>query len=88
MHILTFLDGFLELFPEYRKAELYLTGEAYASAFTASLALLLLKQSDNKSYPKLSGIAVGSPWLNPAFQYPSFIQFGKKHGLLHGIFLV
>ncbi len=39
------------------------------------------------TFPKISGMLIGSPWTDPAHQYPSFIPYAKMHNLLSGDFL-
>lgn len=81
----------MEIFPEYGKADLFLAGESYAGTYTAFIAIAILeraKLSFGNPFPALSGIAVASPWIDPRYQYPSYIPFAKQHGLLHGEYLV
>ncbi|CAG8699165.1 21865_t:CDS:10, partial [Dentiscutata erythropus] len=84
---LLFLDKFFEIFPEYVKDEMYLTGESFAGTFIPYIASAVLKRnSERKSSVNLrynlKGIAIGNGWIDPIAQYNAYYTFALEHNLL------
>lgn len=67
-HLYSALRQFLMMFPELRKAPLYLAGESYAGRYIPALAVKILEQDRNIGIldVKLKGIILGSPVLSRA----------------------
>jgi len=74
-----FLRNFYEVFPEYKAMDTYLTGESYAGQFIPYIANAIL--GSNLGVP-LRGAAIGNGWIDGRTQYPSFVPFGVKMGIL------
>ena len=73
-HMLTFFKKFLsEVFPEFKNRPLYLSGESFAGNYLPHIANKLYRSGVD--YIKLSGIAIGNGWTNPAVQYPQYAVF-------------
>jgi carboxypeptidase D len=72
------LKEFYRLFKEiYNYEELYLGGESFAGVWVPLLAMVM----------DVKGIILGNPWIDPLYQYPSVLDYSKRHGLLSGKFL-
>ncbi|KII94629.1 hypothetical protein PLICRDRAFT_127694 [Plicaturopsis crispa FD-325 SS-3] len=74
-----FLTTFYKIFPEYLSVDTYLGGESFAGQFIPYFANAILES--NLKAP-LRGIAIGNGWIDGRNQYPSFIDYGVKHGLV------
>ncbi|KAG5648753.1 Cell death protease [Asterophora parasitica] len=79
VQFLEFLRNFYEVFPEYKTVDTYLAGESFAGQWIPAFANAIIKSS--LSVP-LRGIAVGNGWIDPRRQYPTYIDFAVKVGLL------
>ncbi len=67
--------------PEHAQKPLYLAGESYAGKYIPQLAVRLLK--DKKPFmPKLTGLFIGDPWVNPRLQQKANIDYAYYHGLI------
>lgn len=76
-NFLIFLNEFMNIFPEYSDADIYLAGESFAGVWIPQIARTLLA---NKK--KLKSIVMGSPWIDAANQYPANFEFSKKLNLI------
>ncbi|KAI0960156.1 hypothetical protein AcW1_004754 [Taiwanofungus camphoratus] len=74
-----FLTNFYMVFPEYRHVDTYLGGESYAGQYIPYFADALL--TSNLNVP-LRGAAIGNGWMDGRRQYPSFLEYAVKHGLV------
>ena len=85
-----FIRKWLELFPEFRSNEFYLSGESYAGHYVPTLAREIVKRDVNKQI-NMRGFLVGSPYTNgdcymqtaekKADVWP-FLTFLYSHGLV------
>ncbi|CAG8627233.1 6064_t:CDS:10 [Acaulospora morrowiae] len=86
---LLFLDKFFEIFPEYSKDDMYITGESFAGTYIPYIASAILqrnharKTADYLKY-NLKGIAIGNGWIDPITQYNAYYTFSVDHNLLTG----
>ncbi|PCH40983.1 KEX1 protein [Wolfiporia cocos MD-104 SS10] len=74
-----FLDNFYKVFPEYRNVDTYLGGESFAGQYIPYFADAILDSSLNIP---LRGAAIGNGWIDGRHQYPSFLTYAVKHGLV------
>ncbi|XP_053103772.1 lysosomal protective protein isoform X2 [Hemicordylus capensis] len=72
------LKQFLQLFPEYSKKDLYLTGESYGGIYIPTLAEWVMQDPSLK----LKGIAVGNGLSCYETNDNSLVYFAYYHGLL------
>lgn len=71
------LKSFLNKFPQYKKSDLYLTGESYGGVYLPTLAVLVDKDPEMN----LKGVAIGNGYLDANKLAESLIYFGYYHGL-------
>ncbi|KAH0587996.1 Cell death protease [Termitomyces sp. 'cryptogamus'] len=74
---LEFLRNFYQVFPEYKDVDTYLGGESFAGQWIPVFADAML----NSSFP-IHGVAIGNGWIDPRRQYPSYLDFSVKVGLV------
>ncbi|KZT71626.1 alpha/beta-hydrolase [Daedalea quercina L-15889] len=78
-HIVQFLNNFYDVFPEYKDVDTYLAGESFAGQYIPYFADAILNSPLNIP---LRGVAVGNGWIDGRHQYPSFLPYAVKHGLI------
>ncbi|KAF9809828.1 hypothetical protein IEO21_07228 [Rhodonia placenta] len=74
-----FLKNFYDVFPEYKNVEMYIAGESYAGQYIPYFADAVLNSTLNVP---LRGAAIGNGWMDGRHQYPSFLEYAVKHGLV------
>ncbi|KAH9948790.1 alpha/beta-hydrolase [Amylocystis lapponica] len=74
-----FLENWYKIFPEYRIVDTYLGGESYAGQYIPYFADAVLKSSLNIP---LRGAAIGNGWIDGRHQYPAYLDYAVKHGLV------
>jgi len=72
------LKSFYEKFPQYKKNNLYLSGESYAGVYLPTLGVLV----DADKEFNLKGIAIGNGYLDAQKLDESLVFFAYYHGLL------
>ncbi|XP_071374654.1 lysosomal protective protein [Centroberyx affinis] len=72
------LKEFLRLFPEFKKNELFLTGESYAGIYIPTLAERVMEDDSLN----LQGVAVGNGMSSYEMNDNSLVFFAYYHGLL------
>ncbi|KAF1811108.1 putative pheromone-processing carboxypeptidase kex1, partial [Eremomyces bilateralis CBS 781.70] len=79
-----FLENYYKLFPEAMGDELYIAGESYAGQYIPYIAKAILERNKkNLAHPiNLEGLIIGNGWISPAAQYPSYLQYAYKAGLI------
>ncbi|XP_038903550.1 serine carboxypeptidase-like 45 [Benincasa hispida] len=75
-----FLQHWFEKFPQYKKRDFYIAGEAYAGGHYVPLLAQLIVNSNLKI--KLKGIAIGNPLLNIQVDANALDQYWWSHGLI------
>ncbi|KAJ5808905.1 hypothetical protein N7474_010174 [Penicillium riverlandense] len=86
-HFVVFLEKFFEMFPEYEKDDIYLAGESYAGQHIPYIAKAIqernkaIKGSDATHWP-LQGLLIGNGWVSPKDQYPEYLPFATREGLV------
>lgn len=66
-------------------SQLYIAGESYAGQHIPYIAKAILdhnRNSTNKHAWNLTGLLIGNGWISPADQYPAYMQFAYKSGLV------
>jgi len=76
----TFLIEFLEIFPQYKKRPLYITGESYAGHYIPVIASEIVRNKNSDL--NLKGIAIGNGWVDPYNQVRSYAKFAYQKGLI------
>ncbi len=66
-------------------SQLYLAGESYAGQHIPYIAQAILER--NKGKPKhrawnLKGLLIGNGWIDPSAQYPAYLNYAYKEGLI------
>ncbi|KAL0577452.1 Cell death protease [Marasmius crinis-equi] len=79
MQLLEFLRNFYRIFPEYERMDTYLAGESYAGQYIPYFADAILDSSLNVP---LKGVAIGNGWIDARRQYPSYLEYSVKMGIL------
>jgi len=79
------LQGFFNRHPEYRKCDLYITGESYAGKYIPNMAKTITKMNeplpDDKKI-KLKGLGIGDGWMYPKLQTQLQINYGYEMGFV------
>lgn len=74
-----FLRTWYKVFPEYLIMDTYLGGESYAGQYIPYFAEAIL--SSNLNIP-LRGAAIGNGWMDGRRQYPAYLDYALKHGIV------
>ncbi|KAL3343453.1 hypothetical protein AABB24_027139 [Solanum stoloniferum] len=77
-----FLLRWFHKFPQYRKSNLFLTGESYAGHYVPQLAKLMMAFNKKQQLFNLKGIALGNPVLEFATDFNSRAEYFWSHGLI------
>ncbi|TDL29373.1 KEX1 protein [Rickenella mellea] len=77
--VVEFLQNFYDVFPEYQDMETYVAGESYAGQYIPYIADAILS---SRLRTPLKGVAIGNGWMDGRSQYPSYIDYAVKHGIL------
>ncbi|KAH9179594.1 carboxypeptidase KEX1 [Lactarius sanguifluus] len=75
-----FLRNFYSVFPEYRTMDTYIAGESFAGQYIPYFSEAVLNSSD-LGVP-LRGSAIGNGWIDARRQYPAYLDYAVKHGLV------
>ncbi|KAL5624775.1 hypothetical protein BROUX41_004835 [Berkeleyomyces rouxiae] len=83
-NMVTFLEKWFAIFPEYADSELYIAGESYAGQYIPYIGSAILAR--NKEKPddawNLKSLVIGNGWVAPREQYRATLDFVSKKGLL------
>ncbi|KAL9078208.1 MAG: hypothetical protein Q9157_002861 [Trypethelium eluteriae] len=83
--MVTFLEKWFTIFPEYMHDEIYLAGESYAGQHIPYISRAILDRNSKPGITdvwNLSGLLIGNGWISPTDQYLSYLPFAYKHGML------
>ncbi|KAG5573963.1 hypothetical protein H5410_063729 [Solanum commersonii] len=81
-----FLVNWLEMFPEFKNREFFISGESYAGHYVPQLAELVYNRNkDSKKYPyiNLKGFIVGNPETNDYYDYKGILEYAWSHAILY-----
>lgn len=84
-HIVRFLLGLYDRYPEFAGRPLYLLGVSYAGHMVPNIASALLDANRRCLFTPaidLRGLSLGNPWLSPVHQYGAYAEFARRRGLL------
>ena len=90
-----FLLSLLQVFPEYKDVEIFLTGESYAGFYIPWIANTVIKYQMKESvfdstfyrdtqsdHINLAGAAIGNGVLDYLYQEPSYAEYAYSHGFI------
>ncbi|KZT29372.1 alpha/beta-hydrolase [Neolentinus lepideus HHB14362 ss-1] len=77
--VVQFMRWFYRVFPEYKDMDTYLAGESYAGQYIPYFADAILNSDLNLPF---KGVAIGNGWIDARRQYPAFLDYAVKHGLV------
>ncbi|KAF0705753.1 hypothetical protein AaE_014378, partial [Aphanomyces astaci] len=75
-----FLKQFLELYPQYKNREFYITGESYAGMYIPFLVYKLV--TDPVENLHLTGFAIGNPYTDQKTDGKAYMDYYYTHGLI------
>ncbi|KAL1302125.1 hypothetical protein AAFC00_002559 [Neodothiora populina] len=84
--MVTFLEKFFTIFPEYTLDDFYIAGESYAGQHIPYIAQAILDRNAETKGQKwnLAGLLIGNGWISGPEQYLSYLQFAYKEGIIKG----
>lgn len=74
------MTNFYSVFPEFAKQDTWLAGESYAGQYIPYIADAILKAP--RLPTKLKGLIIGNGWIDPYNQYPAYLEFAVKAGVV------
>ncbi|KAK5112180.1 Cell death protease [Meristemomyces frigidus] len=82
--MVTFLEKWFAIFPEYAHDDLYIAGESYAGQHIPYIASAILDRNAlNSAHAwNLSGLLIGNGWISGPDQYISYLPFAYESGLI------
>ncbi|KAF2718204.1 alpha/beta-hydrolase [Polychaeton citri CBS 116435] len=87
-NMITFLEKWFSIFPEYSHDDLYIAGESYAGQHIPYIAKAILDRNARLNDPSkawnLSGLLIGNGWISGPEQYLAYLPFAYQHGLIQG----
>ncbi|KKY25724.1 putative pheromone processing carboxypeptidase kex1 [Phaeomoniella chlamydospora] len=86
-NVITFLEKWFAIFPEYEQDDIYLAGESYAGQHIPYIAKAIMDRNANAQNQhrwNLSGLLIGNGWIAPQSQYPAYHAFALEHDLYQG----
>eukprot|EP00762_Andalucia_godoyi_P008610 ANDGO_04610.mRNA.1 Serine carboxypeptidase S10 family member 1 len=84
-NMLTFLEGFFDLHPEFANNRFYISGESYGGHYVPALANAILDSNAHgtiKYKINLNGVSIGNGMTNPNIQYASYGLYAYSHGMI------
>ena len=75
-----FLEGFVEEFPQYKGAPIYITGQSYAGHYIPVAVPHII--SKNNPDIKIAGVGIGNPLTDSAIQYSYMPKYAYKYNLI------
>ncbi|KAI5288399.1 Cell death protease [Ascosphaera aggregata] len=85
-HMVTFLEKWFAIFPQYESDDLYIAGESFAGQHIPYVANAIIDRnrrikSDGPRWA-LKGLLIGNGWISPREQYESYVKFANEKGIL------
>ncbi|KAL5508176.1 KEX1 [Sanghuangporus vaninii] len=77
--VIEFLRNFYDVFPEYETMDTFISGESYAGQYLPYIGDAILSSNLGVS---LKGVAIGNGWIDAQSQYPAYLDYAVKHGLI------
>ncbi|KAL1975643.1 hypothetical protein VTN31DRAFT_4035 [Thermomyces dupontii] len=87
-HMITFLEKWFSIFPEYEADDLYIGGESYAGQYIPYIAKAIIDRNQNidparQTTWNVKGLLIGNGWISPIEQYPSYLQYAYRTGIVN-----
>lgn len=80
-----FLSIFVQEFPEYRNADIYIAGESYGGHYVPQAAHEILKQNEGQNAKlNLVGFLVGNAWSDASIDNRAAVDFWFTHRMISG----
>jgi len=79
-----FLQTFFSTYPQYSKANFYVTGESYAGHYVPAVSSRIVQGNTNKEglYINFKGLAIGNGLVDPQVQYYGYGPFAYDNKLI------
>ncbi|KAJ2515569.1 Cell death protease [Coemansia sp. RSA 2049] len=81
--LVSFLEKFYAIFPEYRQRQLYISGESEAGTYIPYVANDILQMPEADRF-NLGGLMIGNGWIDPYPMYMSYLDILRSRNLLDG----
>ncbi|TKX23011.1 pheromone-processing carboxypeptidase kex1 [Elsinoe australis] len=82
-NMVTFLDKWFALFPQYLDDDLYIAGESFAGQYIPYIAKAILDRNQNaRQVWNLKGLLIGNGWISGEDQYLSYLPYAYKEKLI------
>ncbi|CAF3321743.1 unnamed protein product [Rotaria sp. Silwood2] len=78
-HFVSFLDRYIEVFPELLQNDIYLAGESFAGQYIPYIAKEIFTKRSNL---KLRGLLIGNGRIDPVTIYESYLPFAVANNLV------
>eukprot|EP01090_Pellita_catalonica_P023366 TRINITY_DN9582_c0_g1_i1.p2 TRINITY_DN9582_c0_g1~~TRINITY_DN9582_c0_g1_i1.p2 ORF type:complete len:419 (-),score=66.22 TRINITY_DN9582_c0_g1_i1:61-1317(-) len=80
----TFLQGFLDRYPQYRDRDFYITGESFAGHFIPAISAKIVKENEAGKNKKinLQAIAIGDGFVDPVVTAESWGPYSYVNNLI------
>ncbi|GAA6047194.1 hypothetical protein JCM3770_006945 [Rhodotorula araucariae] len=79
-HVVAFLANFYKVFPEFSYMDTYIAGESYAGQYIPYIADAIEKTTLVPT--RLKGLLIGNGWISPREQYPAYLAYLEREGLV------
>lgn len=91
-HLVEFLKNWYKVFPEFANQDVrprfqgpltrqtYISGESYAGQYIPYIAQAILATTTLPT--QLKGLLIGNGWIDPYNQYPAYLEFALKAGVV------
>ncbi|KAH8118416.1 KEX1 protein [Phellopilus nigrolimitatus] len=77
--VVEFMRNFYQIFPDYAHMDTYISGESYAGQYIPYIGDAILSSNLGT---QLKGLAIGNGWIDARHQYPAYLDYSVKHGLI------
>ncbi|TNY19757.1 Alpha/Beta hydrolase protein [Rhodotorula diobovata] len=78
--VVHFLANFYKVFPEFSYMDTFIAGESYAGQYIPYIADAIEKTMLLPT--RLKGLLIGNGWISPREQYPAYLTYLEREGLL------
>ncbi|PAV21036.1 alpha beta-hydrolase [Pyrrhoderma noxium] len=77
--VVEFMRNFYKIFPELHAMDTFIGGESYAGQYIPYFGDAILGSDLGIS---LKGLAIGNGWIDAKHQYPAYLEYSVKHGII------
>ena len=78
-----FMQGFFELYPEFKGRPFYIAGESYAGKYIPYFGHHILSNIQDNPAFNLKGVIIGDGYVDPLYQYPANIEYALKNHIIN-----